>query len=78
MSVLSLPVVFSQSTSPCLEHCCIFRRARFLRETRARCARCRGAALHLPSARRPLCQPAVVLEALLEAPPLLLRGLPAA
>lgn len=30
MSVLSLPVVFSQSTSPCLEPCCIFRSARFL------------------------------------------------
>lgn len=35
MSVLSLPVVFSQSTSPCLAPCCIFLRARFLRETQA-------------------------------------------
>lgn len=41
MSVLSLPVVFSQSTSPCLEACCILRSARFLRESQAQV--CAGA-----------------------------------
>lgn len=39
MSVLSLPVVFSQSTSPSLGQGCIFRSARFLREGGVRCLR---------------------------------------
>lgn len=34
MSVLSLPVVFSQSTSPCMELCSTFLSARFLGKTR--------------------------------------------
>lgn len=81
MSVLSLPVVFSQSTSPCLEPCCIFRSARFLPGSRVRrCARCpRGAARPHPFPPGAHAgPPAVVLKALLEAPPLFLGGLPAA
>lgn len=85
MSVLSLPVVLSQSTSPCLVPCCNFRRARFLRESRGR--RC-GPGVQSDYAGPPTRTlsppgahagpPAVVLKALLEAPPLLFGGLPAA
>lgn len=77
MSVLSLPVV-SWSASPCRQPFCIFLRARFLRRHVSQ-AQTR---LQLPS---PFWRslgaarlPAVVLETLLEAPPLLLRRLPAA
>lgn len=87
MSVLSLPVVFSQSTSPCLVPCCSFRSARFLRESRGRrCALLPAGSAH-PHALRPspdpqpsayVGPPAVVLKTLFEAPPLLLWGLPAA
>lgn len=52
MSVLSLPVVFSQSTSPCLEACCILRSARFLRESRgAGVRRVRRGRPHAPRSR---------------------------
>lgn len=83
MSVLSLPVVFSQSASPCLEPCCSFLRARFL-QGRAGVSKAAAPLLGRLSrsppgaANRPRGAPAVVLEALLEAPPLLLRGLAAA
>lgn len=75
MSVLSLPVVFPRSPSPCRQLFCILRSARFLWDPQREQV---GEVSHPPSrpARRPT--PAVVLEALLETPPLLLRGLAAA
>jgi hypothetical protein len=80
VSVLSLPVVLPRSPSPCRQPFCIFLSARFLWDAAGRgqvglAARRPPAA---PPARLPACPPAVVLEALLEPPPLLLRGLPAA
>ena len=75
MSVLSLPVVFPRSPSPCRQLFCILRGARFLWGPQ-----CEQVGTGVPPASRPARRPtpAVVLEALLEAPPLLLRGLAAA
>lgn len=74
MSVLSLPLLFPRSPSPCCQPLCTFLSARFLRE-RWRVLAGVTRVVSTPARARDL--PAIVLEALLEAPSFLLGGLPA-